>query len=351
MVYNPSFHPFQDDEFQKVKIIRKPSPEKYIGPAANYLYDFICIRDAIKRKADIVLECGYATAVPALKILNFSTTKLLINPDGMEWQRQKFNSFVRRIIKRAENNMAKSGHKLVCDSPELVKYYKEKYNADSFYIPYGAEIFNNPDEKKLSDYKVKPFEYYLVIARFEPENNLRKIIQGFLMSRSKERLLLNEMLPDGELENNDGELPENKLLIISSTLNHYGHELFRKFSANPDILFTKDIFDQRILDNLRYYSRAYFHGHSAGGTNPSLLEAMSAGAFIVAHDNIFNRNILKDNALYFSNETDISKILLSENEWMHKKEAFVKANLNLIEKVYSWEDVADKYENLLKSLI
>jgi glycosyltransferase involved in cell wall biosynthesis len=333
-VYNPSYHPFSGNKFQKVRIIREPSPEKFVGPAANYLYDFICLRDAIRRKADIVIECGYATALPAIRFSNFKETKLLINPDGMEWQRSKFNPVIRWIIRIAERNVAKSEYPLVCDSPELVKYYKEKYNVDASYIPYGAEIFDSPDETILNDYNVKPFEYFLVIARFEPENNLRQIIQGFLRSYSDVKLLSGK-----------------KLLIVGSPLNRFGQKLLREFAGTPEVLFTKDIFDQKILDNFRYFSKAYFHGHSAGGTNPSLLEAMAAGSLIIAHDNIFNRYILKENALYFSNETDITSILRSEKDWITKKESFVNANRNSIDKDYRWEDVTEKYENLCKSLI
>lgn len=326
-VYNPSFHPYTENEFKKVKIVRKPSPEKIIGPAANYLYDLICLRDAVRRKADIILECGYATAVPALRILNLKTSKLLVNPDGMEWQRTKFNPFIRSLIHRAEKAIVKMGFKLVCDNAELISYYSEKYNVEPFYIPYGAELFNDPDEKVLKDYNLKPFKYFLVIARFEPENNLLSVIKGFLNSQRSE-----------------------KLVIVGNPLNKFGIKFLKRFHHYSGILFTKDIFDQKILNNLRYFSKIYFHGHSAGGTNPSLLEAMAAGALIIAHDNRFNRSILHDNALYFNHEDDITGILYSEVEWINKKEEFVKANLNLIKKDFRWEDVTDKYENIFKLL-
>jgi len=326
-VYNPSFHSVPGNEFNKVKIIPKFNPEKFIGPAANYLYDFICLRDAIIRKADVILECGYATAAPAFRILNFRKTGLLINPDGMEWQRPKWNPVIRKIIRIAEKSVAKKKHKLVCDSPELVRYYKEIYNRDSHYIPYGAEIFKNPDEQILKAFNILPFQYFLVIARFEPENNLRAIIQGFIDSRCRK-----------------------KLLVVGNPLNNFGRKLFKDFSDSSNILFTKEIFDQNILDNLRHYSNAYFHGHSVGGTNPSLLEAMAAGSLIIAHDNRFNRIILNDNALYFNNETDISNILHSEKDWIGKKESFIEENRKVIEKNYQWDDVTDKYEALFKVL-
>jgi glycosyltransferase involved in cell wall biosynthesis len=138
---------------------------------------------------------------------------------------------------------------------------------------------------------------------------------------------------------------------VGDPLNNFGRKLLKEFAGSSEILFTKDIFDQNILDNLRYYSKAYFHGHSAGGTNPSLLEAMAAGSFIIAHDNKFNRNILNNNALYFNNESDITRILLSETDWINKKESFIEENRKVIEKNYQWDDITGKYEALFKLLI
>lgn len=327
-VYNPSFYPVSGNEYNKVRIINRFNPEKYIGPVANYIYDFQCLRDAIRRKADIILECGYATSAPAIRILNFRRSVFLINPDGMEWQRPKWNRLVRWIIRVAEKRVAESGYKFVCDSPELVRYYKEKYNVDSHYIPYGAEIFNNPDETILNPFNILPFEYFLVIARLEPENNLLAIIKGFLNSQCS-----------------------GKLVIVGDPLNSFGRKLLKEFQDSSNLLFTKDIFDQKILNNLRYYSKAYFHGHSAGGTNPSLLEAMAAGSLIIAHENRFNRHILNDNALYFNDENDILRIIQSENDWINKKELFISENRKAIEKNFQWDNITAQYEALFKLLI
>ena len=342
-VYNPSFHPVKINEYKDVKIIRICSPEKYIGPAANYLYDYLCLRDALKKKADIILECGYATATPAFRLLNFRKTVLIVNVDGMEWQRPNYNPFIQMIIRKAEKAVTRMGFKLVCDNPELVKYYKEKYNIVPVYIPYGADIFQNPDEQILKPFNINPDEYFLVIARLEPENNLRTIIKGFLNAQSERK-----SISDKELASDMKLLSDIKLLIVGDPLNHFGRKLMKEFSDFSNILFIKDIFDQHILDNLRYFSKAYFHGHSAGGTNPSLLEAMAAGAFIIAHNNKFNRFILKDNALYFNNETDITIILLSEKNWINKKESFIRENRKVIIQNYRWDDITNQYENLFK---
>ena len=327
-VYNPSFHPVLCAEYNKVKIIRKSSPEKYIGPAANYLYDFLCLRDAVKRNTDIILECGYATATPAIRLLNFKKTRLLINPDGMEWERPKWNPLTRKIIQISEKTAVKLAHRLICDNPEIINYYKEKYSIDPIYIPYGADIFKNPDKKVLEDFNILPDEYFLLISRFEPANNLGMIMNGFLNSGS-----------------------EKKLLVVGDPRNGFGRKLLKEFGSKTNIIFTRDIFDQNILNNLRYFSKAYFHGHSAGGTNPSLLEAMAAGSLIISHDNKFNRIILKENALYFKNENDIIQILQSEKDWTPGKKSLVEENRIIIKENYQWEDISNQYEDLFKRIV
>lgn len=327
-VYNPSYHPVHSDEYNKVMIIRKPSPEKYFGPASNYLYDFRCLKDAVQRKADIILECGYATATPAIRVLNFKKSVLLLNPDGMEWERPRWNYFSRKLIQLSEKTAVRLANRLICDHPEIVSYYKEKYSVDPVYIPYGAEIFSSPDEQVLKSFRLQPFEYFLNISRYEPANNLEIIIKGFLNSETN-----------------------RKLLIIGDPLNGFAKKILKRYETLPNIHFISDIFEQNILDNLRHFSKAYFHGHSAGGTNPSLLEAMSAGALIISHDNKFNRYILQENALYFKNEKDITRILNSETDWMSGKKSMVDANRKTIEKHYQWEDVTRQYEDLFKNFI
>jgi glycosyltransferase involved in cell wall biosynthesis len=326
-VYNPSFHPVAGDVFKEVKIIRKASPEKFFGPAANYLYDFLCLKDAIQRKADIIIECGYATAIPAIMLLNFKKTKLLINPDGMEWKRPGWNMLTRKIILISEIATARLADHLICDHPEISRYYKEKYSVNPVYIPYGAEIFSNPDEKILNAFNLRPFDYFLLISRFEPANNIGPVIRGFLNSGNT-----------------------IKLVIIGNPENTFGRKLSAEYRSSPNLIFYHDIFDQHILDNLRYFSKAYFHGHSAGGTNPSLLEAMAAGALIIAHDNKFNRYILKDNALYFKNENDITRILNSENNWISGKKSMVKENREIIEQNYLWDKITDQYIYLFEHI-
>jgi glycosyltransferase involved in cell wall biosynthesis len=111
------------------------------------------------------------------------------------------------------------------------------------------------------------------------------------------------------------------------------------------------MYDPKTLDNLRFFAKAYFHGHSVGGSNPSLLEAMAAGAFIISHDNEFNRGVLGEHALYFKNAVELKSILMKlDKELLHKDE-FLAANREKISQKYRWERIIDEYEDLFRRII
>ena len=137
------------------------------------------------------------------------------------------------------------------------------------------------------------------------------------------------------------------LVLIGDYTNHYGRYLRKKYRGKK-IVFLGAVYDKKILDNLRYYSTVYFHGHSGGGTNPSLLEAMGAKALICAHDNPFNREVLGENAFYFKSKYNISELLAANPD----KESYqnrIGNNRRIIEDRYSWEAVIDGYYELFNS--
>ena len=326
-VYNPRFHPYKEFTFNKVNIIHKSSPEYIAGGAANYLYDYRCIRDAIKRKSDIILQCGYASAAPAYRLLNFRDSKVVTHVDGMEWKRLKWGKMIHHMIKNSEKIAIKNSNHLVCDHPIIQSYYEQHYNIRPACIPYGADLFDNSEEQVINEFNLEPFKYYLIIARLEPENHIHTIIKGFIISGKEE-----------------------KLIIVGNTNTGYGKRLIKIYSSNDKILFCNDIFDKKILNNLRYFSKTYFHGHSVGGTNPSLLEAMAANALVIAHDNVYNKHILNENALFFQNEQDLKVVLSAENEWIGKRKEMVERNRKRILEEYQWDSVVERYERLFEKI-
>lgn len=333
-VYNTHSHSFAGNSLNGVKLIRRWSPEGILGSAANYPYDYLCMKDAIRRGADVILECGYPTAAPSYTLLNFGKTKLVTLMDGMEWQRNRWNALGRKMIIRTEKKTVKHSDAVVCDHPGVGRYIREKYSVVPAVIPYGAEIRTSWNENVLRIYgeasgiDFTPGTYFLVVARLIPENNIKMILDGFLSSDQKE-----------------------SMVVVGDYNGGYGRKLYREYSRYPGIQFSGGLFDQEILDHLRHYSRGLFHGHSVGGTNPSLLEAMAAGASVFAHDNLFNRYVLGEGARFFKTPRDVKNILLSIEDSGKPNMDMIHANLNRIRSDYQWEMVIEEYENLFLDLV
>lgn len=327
-VYNPRFHLYKEPEYRGVRIVLKASPERLMGAAANYLYDFTCLRDAIRRRADIILECGFASAARSYPYLNLKKTRLVTQMDGMEWKRTKWGKHTRRIIRKSIVKTIRYSDALVCDHPEILKFYAMNYGLQPVYIPYGAEVMGSADKAVLEAFKLEAGHYYLVIARLEPENNIRSILMGYLAAGLDE-----------------------PLIVVGHHKGKYGRQILREFGDWQQIIFAGGIYHEESLDNLRYYSKALIQGHSVGGTNPSLLEAMAAGAWIIAHENPFNRYILDEDALYFTSEDDLARLLRAiENELPSSREMIIN-NQQKIWADYQWNDIIKRYEDLFQDLM
>ena len=234
---------------------------------------------------------------------------------------------VRRFLAKAEAWAVKSSDYLIADNTAIQTYLKEKYGVSSTYIPYGAEVFETPDTTALKQYDVSPGSYDLIIARMEPENNIETILDGVAQSK-RQRLCL---------------------VVGKHQATPFGRYLAKKYENQANIRFLGGIYDQSVLDNLRYHGRLYFHGHSVGGTNPSLLEAMASKVCMAAHDNGFNKAILGPDAFYFSNADQVRTLLDQEGD-PTKAKAMIDANAEKIKTLYSWDKINGEYLSFLKSI-
>ena len=222
-------------------------------------------------------------------------------------------------MKYAESLAVKSSDYLIADSIGIQNYLMSEYNVGSRFIAYGAEKFEDPNERILDVYKVRPYDYNMLIARMEPENNIETILDGAVQSKTR-----------------------TPFLVIGKCENSFGKYLLKKFKEFPYILFLGGIYNLEHLNNLRYFSKLYFHGHSVGGTNPSLLEAMASKAFIVAHNNEFNRAILEEDAFYFNDSDEVKYYLDSIVDKKEQEEA-IRNNFNKIDERYSWPVINQSY--------
>lgn len=317
-VYNGHRHPYAEKEFQGVKIIHKYDAQHRFGTAGQFIYDFNQIIDARWRKFDVILQLGY-TSSGIWQWLLPKKSKVVSNMDGLEWKRSKYGKLTKRFLKRSEAWVAKHSHLMVGDNEEIERYLQDKYGGQVVYIPYGAEVFKNPDESVLESYNVQKGNYNLVIARMEPENHIAEIVDGVIQSNS-----------------------DKVTLVMGNLETPYGQSLLKR-EKDSRIRFLHAEYNKNVVDNLRHFSHLYFHGHSVGGTNPSLLEAMGCGARIVAHNNPFNKAVLGENAHYFKTAEDVAELINSEID-MEAYLNMTKRNTNAIREKFSWKSIAEQYE-------
>lgn len=297
---------------------------KYVNLKSNGIssipYDIISMIKSI-RGFDSILVLGTSGCIftPILKLL--SKSKLIINIDGLEHRRGKWNKFAKKYLRFSEYMAVKFADVIISDNKAIQEYVKEVYGKDSVMIPYGGnhvarEISNDENTKVLLNYGLEPQNYSISICRIEPENNCHTILEAFSQSESK--------------------------LVFIGNWNHseYSKQLKKKYSTCENILLITSLYDLDQLYILRSNAKLYVHGHSAGGTNPSLVEAMYFNVPIACFDVNYNRNTTNNNCYYFKDKNELLTILKMDDI---KTSPEIKA---YAEKVYHWKRIAECYENL-----
>lgn len=302
-VYCPHNHPEKHLFYKDVKLEYVNNPESFSGTIGQFIYDLFCNIRSRRKKHEVILHFGY-TSDSIWWWLWSRKCMHITNMDGLEWKRAKYGKWTRIFLRWAEKLAAKHSKKIVADHPEIALYLKENYPiAKINTISYPVEIPKEFDVNHLKKLNQEPFGYFLTIARIEPENHIELICDAYCKSNS-----------------------EKKLLIVGGISNKYAKKLKDKFDHKVDFLGA--IYENELLNTLKHYSRLYIHGHSVGGTNPGLLEAMACACKIAAHSNMFNKKILDNDALYFGNSEQLSAIFSSNQE-----EEFKLMVLNNLDKV------------------
>jgi glycosyltransferase involved in cell wall biosynthesis len=327
-VYTSHNHPYKGHRFENVSLIKCFDPEYRMGTAGQFVYDLNCVLDSRKRAFDILLQLGYTSstvwswAMPGKALI-------VTNMDGLEWKRTKYSKATQWFLLQAERWGAKHSDQLIADSPGIQDYLQHKYQVDAFYIPYGADVYVPADNRasQLNAYRLRAYEYDLVVARFEPENNIETVLKSYATITTRKLVLVGNYDATG-----------------------FGRQCYRNYSKYEHIRFIGAVYGEETLNELRYYSRLYVHGHSVGGTNPSLLEAMACHALIVAHDNVFNRSVLEEAAFYFLNEHELINIIeRADSKDMHRH--WLEANKKKVVNEYNWDRITNKLEELFRQWI
>jgi rhamnosyltransferase len=228
---------------------------------------------------DIIYMLAY-TSAPVLILPKVLGKKIIVNADGLEWKRPKYNAFLRFLLRAFEGMSARIADYTVVDSETLGAYYAREYGVHAVYIPNGVSAIEPLDPAALRKYGIKSGDYYLVIARLVPDNNIDLIIAGFTRSSSRKKLVVVGPLDRGR----------------------YVGRLLAERSER--VLFLGGIYESHMQRTLRHNCFAYIHGHAMGGTNPSLVEALSCGNTVLALDIPFNREVAEEFAIYFQKDPD-----------------------------------------------
>lgn len=313
-----------EDHWQGIRRVHVPAPGS--GSIGTVIFDWRSTVHACKEKG-LVLTLGYNTAVFCL-LYRLKGIVNLINMDGLEWKRKKWPWYAKAWLYLNERLGCWLGNHLIADHPAIKAHLATRVSPGKItMIPYGADPITTAEVSRLDSYLIEPNQYGIVIARPEPENNVLEIVEAFSHKpRGMDLVVLGDYRP----EEND-----------------YHRRVVN--AASKEIKFIGAIYEKATIHALRLYARFYVHGHSVGGTNPSLVEALGASSPVLAHDNKFNRWVAGSGAHYFANTEECSKHLdtyCEDDTGMF--EARRDSSTQQFEKRFKWETVHQQYEALFK---
>lgn len=336
-------------EFHNAHCYKIPVPN--IGPAVAIYYDVAALKyccqyikkNRIENPIVYILACRIGPFMGHFyKKIHKLGGKVYLNPDGHEWMRAKWSMPIRKYWKISEQIMVKHSDLVICDSVNIEKYIHECYdgkgksgiNPNTTFIAYGADltqsILEDDDKKLLEWYKEKGISkknYYLVVGRFVPENSFEIMIREFMQSHSK-----------------------RDFAIITNVNEKFLNELESKlhFKQDKRIKFVGTVYNQKLLKKIRECAYAYFHGHTVGGTNPSLIEALGSTNLNLLVDVGFNKEVAEDCALYWNRESGALAKLIDKADTMKvdEIEEFGKKAKKRVKTAYSWEKICGMYEDV-----
>lgn len=275
--------------------------------------------------------------IPHSNKLHKLGARLFCNPDGLEWKRDKWSKPAKLFLRYCESCLVRYSDLVICDSKTIEKYILDTYGnriKGTTYIAYGTDIEKSKcSEEKLQDW-YKPFgitknNYYLIVGRFVPENNFETMITEFMKSKTKKDLVIISNVEKNKFYNR----------LLEKT--HFDHD--------DRVKFVGTVYDQELLKKIREEAFAYIHGHSVGGTNPSLLEALASTKLNLLYDVGFNREVAKDTALYWGKEDNsLCNMIYKVDNTGNSKENTSK-RMNTIINKYLWKIVCKSYEDLFSA--
>ena len=289
----------------------------YIPLKANgiqsIIYDAASIfHAALKgKKTLLILGTSGALAIPIIKFFK-KDISIITNIDGLEWKRNKWNVFCKKVLKYFEKICVKHSDYLICDNQAICEYVKATYNAKGTLIAYGGDhALQGTNTDGHGD-------YFLSICRIEPENNIHILLEAF------------------------SQRPENLHMIGNWDASEYGRSLKKRYQSAPNLQLRDPVYDLPTLFEIRRQCRAYVHGHSAGGTNPSLVEIMHFGKPVLMFDCIYNRATMQGEGWYF-NDADTLAAGIQSQAYLQQDTAAIQ---RLAQKRYTWAAISQQYADV-----
>jgi glycosyltransferase involved in cell wall biosynthesis len=309
---------FRSETWRGIELIHTQVASR--GPRATLEFDWHSVRDAARRPA-LSLVLGYNSAV-FLPYLRLAGRKMLTNMDGIEWRRPKWSPPIRAWFWVNEWIAAWTSHRLVADHPIIADHLATRRpRSATAMIPYGGVPVSAAPEAPVRALGLEPGRYLISIARIEPDNSILTLVEAF--SRRERGMTLVVL----------GDLAEEKA---------YHREI--RAAAGPEVLFPGAIYEPQTVQALRFHARGYMHGHTVGGTNPSLVEALWAGNPVIAHDNPYNRWTAGDAGLFFADAEgcDAAISALSADDGLAQRlgrAAHARARAQ-----FDWQAILEQYE-------
>lgn len=266
---------------------------------------------------------------PFLPLLRARRIPVALHMDGLEWRRSKWGPRGKAYYRAAESFGVRQADAIIADAPGIADYYDHQFGVASELIRYGAPLLDAAPSDGIRELGLEPGGYHLVVARFEPENHVREIVEGYAMSAATKPLVVVGSAPYAA---------------------EYTAAIDRIAAADPRIRLLGAVYDQDLLDALYHHASTYLHGHSVGGTNPSLLRAMGAGTAVIAFDVVFNREVLDEQGWYFRTPADVAAAVDAAESDAGAVAAASAAVRRRAADAFSWDDVAATYEDLARRL-
>jgi glycosyltransferase involved in cell wall biosynthesis len=298
---------------------------KYVSLKANGAqsvpYDIVSLFFAVWNRSDVILLLGVSGAIALPLARFFSAARIITNIDGIEWRREKWHGLAKLFLRFSEKVAVRFSHEVIADNLVIFEYVKRTYGVDSHVIAYGGDHALAKDVARVEELAL-PESYALTVCRIEPENNVQVILEAF------------------------SKLGSHALLMVGNWNNsEYGRKIRESYSAYKNLILLDSIYGSGELMTLRSQASFYLHGHSAGGTNPSLVEVMHFGKTVLAFDCNFNRSTTENKALFFRDAESLQQLIKSLDKTVADKVG--QDMLEIANRRYTWDIVARQYFGLL----